>query len=532
LVDLIEALSPEPDEVAVLSVLLDRPAHDEPVLRHATLLIVPARCGQVAWGNWQTEQGRANLGFCPEGAPARFLHEAQQWTAGRTVVSLEDARRWMRDVAGAADGQPSLHGELGSLVPELGELPPFRAALRLPAAMHRIFPGADTPSANFIASTARPCHGFIWRSEQRPGLLIPSEWELARKSVLVPTLCLLGINVPTDGVPQAASPPFGLLVGRMERRAWLAEIRGDGKFDRLHVGLHWDPHRVDLADLAIELEQRLDGEVVSRARFPLEALADINDVKALGKCSVSLPTIGRGAAFEVALSTRQHEFVDRAGPHPLLERVTVTVVAEGSCGQTFSIGDAVGAPMIPEHLERMAQLDDDLKALLRQGAENRILEDRRHAQERLKAELHGARGELLVHDPYFGQDVREWDLLRDVQVPVRVLTCKIAKEKPNIAAHVHARFRPKAPMHERMYLWEGGGLSLGGSPTIFGNAPVSISRLDAASADAWRERFTPLWESEHFRDVPRDGESADPQGTDDRPQRARPENSSRKRDDG
>ena len=93
-----------------------------------------------------------------------------------------------------------------------------------------------------------------------------------------------------------------------------------------------------------------------------------------------------------------------------------------------------------------------------------------------------------------------------MNVPVRVLTGKIAGEIPDIPSHVKARFRPKARMHERVYLWDGGGLSLGGSPTTFGQAPVGISRLDAASAKAWRKRFDAMWASEHFRDVPRSSE--------------------------
>ena len=31
------------------------------------------------------------------------------------------------------------------------------------------------------------------------------------------TLCLLGLLVPSEGVPNAGPPPFGLFVGRLER---------------------------------------------------------------------------------------------------------------------------------------------------------------------------------------------------------------------------------------------------------------------------------------------------------------------------
>lgn len=166
----------------------------------------------------------------------------------------------------------------------------------------------------------------------------------------------------------------------------------------------------------------------------------------------------------------------------------------------------VGPTLLSDHIERLEELDDELKGMLQQGAENRILEDRSAANSTLKAELERARRELLVHDRYFGQDVHEWKLLKDVTVPVRVLTGKISDEVADIPAHVQARFRPKAPMHERVYLWDGGGLSLGGSPTTFGQAPVSLSRLDAVSADAWRHRFEAMWASGVFSPVPRSAE--------------------------
>lgn len=103
--------------------------------------------------------------------------------------------------------------------------------------------------------------------------------------------------------------------------------------------------------------------------------------------------------------------------------------------------------------------------MIRNGAQARMVADRQTALDRLGAWLRTARGELLVMDRYFGQDVGDWRLLDDLEVPVRVLTAKIAPPAdglPVIAAHVEARHRPKAPLHERVYLWDAGGLSVGG----------------------------------------------------------------------
>ncbi|HEY8815145.1 MAG TPA: hypothetical protein VIP57_08585 [Candidatus Dormibacteraeota bacterium] len=123
--------------------------------------------------------------------------------------------------------------------------------------------------------------------------------------------------------------------------------------------------------------------------------------------------------------------------------------------------------------------------------------------------LERARGELLVMDRYFGQDIADWRLLDGVTVPVRVLTGKLARTatgdvvKATLGAQVEARFRPKAPIHDRIYIWGGGGLSISGSPTSFGQAPLRLARLSAGEVNLWRAEFDTLWQSPFFSPVPR-----------------------------
>ncbi len=76
-------------------------------------------------------------------------------------------------------------------------------------------------------------------------------------------------------------------------------------------------------------------------------------------------------------------------------------------------------------------------------------------------------------------------------VPVRVLTAKIAKDGiPVIAKHVQARYRPRERgFHERVYLWDEGGLSIGGSPTTFGQGHVRMTRIRPSEAAIWRAGF-------------------------------------------
>jgi hypothetical protein len=320
-----------------------------------------------------------------------------------------------------------------------------------------------------------------------------------------PVLCLLGILVPSEGVPQTVPPPFGLFVGRLERRAWLIELTGDGPaFEALNVHIGWDPDRIDLTDLVVDLEQFIDGELVSQLHAPLEDTEMSDGVRRAGACVTSLPTFGRGTASRVSLTTRDGALLDRIGPHPLVEYVQIGLKTNRQEQPPIVIGSGGPPPGLEERAVRQQQVAEQVASLASQGAEARQLVDRVAAEERLRLEIGGAREELLVHDPYFGQDPEDWRLLDDVPVPVRVVTANIGKDTPpTIASHVQARYRPKAPMHDRFWIWRGGGLSLGGSPTTFGRSPLWIRRVSTADSDVMRSVFEGLWLSEHFRDVPR-----------------------------
>jgi hypothetical protein len=318
----------------------------------------------------------------------------------------------------------------------------------------------------------------------------------------MPSRDLIGVHVTPEGVVPGSATPVGLLVGRAERRAWIRESRGTGDFDSFLVDLGWDPTRISLADLELTHEELLQGEMVSATRVRLEDL-DTSTVDALGVCSVALPSVGRRVAHGVSLHTVDGELLDRTGPYPLVERIEMKITANGSELPPVVSGVSDPLPALDERMKRSAEVARDIEAVIRNGAQARIIADRGEALARLTAFLAGARGELLVLDRYFGQDINDWRLLDGVPVPVKVLTGKVAGTAPTIAAHVEARFRPKAPLHERVYLWDGGGLSVGGSPTTFGQAPIRIARLRRAEVAEWRTVFEAEWQSPLYSDIPR-----------------------------
>ncbi len=254
--------------------------------------------------------------------------------------------------------------------------------------------------------------------------------------------------------------------------------------------------------------ERLAGETVLSTRMRLEDL-DLSAVRRLGSCSVSLPTVGRRVTHEVLLHTLEGDFLDRNGPYPIVERVIGTMTADGHTLEPHVFGITDPPPGLEARLARQEQIERELREVVESSAQARMIADRQSAIDRLKEWLEAARGEVLIQDRYFGQHHDDWRLLANVPVSVRVLTGKIAEDEDGeplavaIPAHVEARYRPKAPIHERFYVWDGGGLSAGGSPTTFGQAPVRIQRLRPGDADHCRNEFEALWSSPHFKPVPR-----------------------------
>jgi hypothetical protein len=52
-----------------------------------------------------------------------------------------------------------------------------------------------------------------------------------------------------------------------------------------------------------------------------------------------------------------------------------------------------------------------------------------------------------------------------------------------------------APWHDRFYLWQGGGLSVGTSPSGLGKRVARIDRLNANEAAGWQNLFNTWWAS-------------------------------------
>jgi hypothetical protein len=493
----------EDDELAVLSVCAARTdTQNGWVLAHGTLLVVPEACGGVSWPEWMHQQGaRHSPGVDPPLEPSLSSH-GENWLLARQVCSTTEAKEWLAEFWGrhAVDAV--------TVLPKLGHVPELQARLEMPKALAQVVPSVDSPCSSLITGLGRPAQALMWASPSAPAVGLPDRIDADGRWSFMPSIDFSGMHLTQDWVDPKMATAKGLLVGRAERRAWLRDSRGESEFKHYIVELGWDPGRIEISDLEITHIECMNLDTVLAIRIRLEDL-EIADVAAAGSVAIELPTLGRNVTHELMLSTIDGELLDRSGPHPIVERLEVAMEINGERLPPIISGISDPPPNLQVRIERRDEVQAELQEIIENAAQAGILADRSVAIERLTALLERARGELLVMDPFFGQDPGDWRLLDGVKIPVRALTAKLAQDsagevlRVTLGPNVQARFRRKAPFHDRIYVWDGGGLSVGGSPTTFGQAPLRLARLGTSEVDLWRGQFETLWHSPHFHPVPR-----------------------------
>ncbi len=284
---LLAALDLEEDERAAVSVIYDVAA-DEPELRHASVLFGPPEMSDVTWPEWNRQHVQAHAEILGARAfPPTFVHEQSDVVIGRTALASEEASSF-------------LEGCLTGHAAEVGQLPVARVNLGLPEAQIRVFPHLSTPAGFFIRMLSRPLTGFFFPIADAGRDLAPAfshTWTVDGQSVHRPDLWHVGISIGGSGAPSA---PPGLLVGRVERPAWLREMRGAGSFEVYHVSLGFDPSRISPYELVIELQEWTAGELAVARRIPLEWL-DLSNWSSEDHIDLFLPILGRSVLRSVSL---------------------------------------------------------------------------------------------------------------------------------------------------------------------------------------------------------------------------------------
>jgi hypothetical protein len=490
--DLLDRVVSADSDAVVLSALYDR-VGDDYWLRHASLLTGPPSLREFDWAGWhQAEQvpGGATVGYIPSLKP-EWHYQEDTFVAARMLMTLDQARDWLAELLATDE------------LPAAGPLPTAHARLKSGRLVH-VFPHLETPLAR-LAVHKRPLSGFFFECESRPQREFPGTWRIDGKDVISASFNALAMHIPAaDRVIQTA-PPSGLLVAAMERRAWLIEFRGDGKEqDQMMLHIGWDSERFDLSEFEVELEEWDGDELLYSRRLSL-ADTDTSTAQGLDRAIVGLPTLGVQLRHRASLHDREGALLDITEPNPLLEQINFTFSISGPDGgvaheQKFSVGALSEPPTLKYRLQHLDGADESYRKALEDGLADRIVTSPAQARVVIQQQLTNAKGILRIMDPYFGADALDWQILQGVLVPVEVLTGAKAKSPPATLTDVTAlKIDPalkQAPhFHDRLYLWEGGGLSVGTSPSGLGKRVARIDRINPIEAGAWTAMFSGYWTS-------------------------------------
>jgi hypothetical protein len=486
--EIVRYLNPEADERAVLSVIF-RKSGGILTLTAASLLIGPRAMAESSWPTWRRESGRrSGVDF----VKAEFVHDLAEWVVGRAIVDIADVVGWI---------ESSLAGRCLSI----GPIPEATASLGAAESPIQVFEGVDSPTTQFICGSVRPVRGFHFpnRDNDDTPQGLDREWHLDEQKIFNAPYELLGIFVAKDA--ESVPSPAGLFVGRLQRRAWLIEVRGGDELETFEVHVGLDPERVDIADLEIEYEETLRSDVVLNQRVRLEDV-DLASVRGAPAVRVDLPTMGTKVAHAVRLHDRDGVLLDMTDPHYLVESIGITLVAGGHESEIV-VGKRRPTPTLVERAERVDHVIEQFRAWFERGLDGKVFDKDEDSRTALLAHLRSSRGPLMVLDAWFGKRQVDWDLIRQSDRDKRLLIGeKAAARNPppfppieRLEVRVWKSSSGKNPFHDRFYLWDEGGLHVGTSPDGFGGRLFRMQRIGKVEANGLRTRFEDWWGSESVR---------------------------------
>jgi hypothetical protein len=480
----------ENDEAVVLSAVYETTA-DTPILMAASLLAGPATIAN-GWPTWRHIEG-----FKPRPSddalqlPGEFLTALDGAVAGRATLRPEEAYRWLRSAL-----------ETG-ICPAVGELPEAHASLGAARAPIRICTHSETKAGDLATWLARPIVGFHFpRTDEAAGVLAGNSWTIEDVQLFFPAIDALGISWFEE---KNGSPPSGLLLGRFERRAWLVSQRLEPEDDLYKVEIGLESDRVELMDLEIEVEEQVGDELVFAERLRLEDtdLSGVEDAlygppptEGRLELGVALPTLGRGMKRSVRLTHRDGMLLDEWQSFNIVESISINLAVKGAEQKPIAIGETRGPQDLVGLLGAVQRVRRQYADLRRGGAHNRVFEEVAKGMKALRALLERASGELLVVDAFF----KDWSLLLGLEgPPARVLIGQGAELPPAAFGGKVGRWtKDLAPFHDRFFLWEGGGVSVGTSAGSIHDRLFRIVRIGASESEVLRERFTLWWDDPGF----------------------------------
>lgn len=169
----------------------------------------------------------------------------------------------------------------------------------------------------------------------------------------------------------------------------------------------------------------------------------------------------------------------------------MNLVVDGQPQIPITVGERRESQQLVALLGAAERVRSQYATLRREGTHNRIFDDLAEGRATLRSVLERAEGELLVLDPY----LRDWALLEGLNgPPPRVLIGPdVDTPPPSFTGRVAQWRTGLAPFHDRFFLWEGGGVSVGTSAGSVRDRLFRIVRMNAAESEVLRSRFALWW---------------------------------------
>ncbi len=500
------------DDVAVVSVVAHRGSERRWSLLYGSVLLGPAGMAASSWLGWREAAGDAAAAQVTallrgQGITlppfADFAAIDGDWLmARRPLVGLGTAIdlvvQWVTELTGdgVAAREVDDSADLVTTALEPADAVAVSSMWR-PSELQPLVFGARRPVLGYrfpLATVGEPV--------PQP----PASWSTGTTVIAQPLFTLLGLGVTSSGT----SPAPALAIGRLRRTAWFSDVR---LTEHIEVTVTLGSQQASVGDLEVDLEEYAKDGLVHARRLRLADLATPEGPQ--DRIQVVLPTLGPELQRQLRLYDLAGRLLDTCQADAFVSQFKVAMTAQVGAETVTSettVGQASAAPSPVTRLAALDAAEDVYTRLLTEGLDRRILDSPQAALAALRGAVQDAKDELLILDPYFGHDTADWHALAKVTVPVRVLTMHkkfasptkpavliTAPDKASIQhlPQLHIRsWSQKAPWHDRAYLWTGGGLTVGGSPSGLGKRLMRMDRLNPAEAQAWRARFETWWQDQ------------------------------------
>ena len=225
----------------------------------------------------------------------------------------------------------------------------------------------------------------------------------------------------------------------------------------------------------------------------------IRDVRTPARIRTNLwvraPTTGRGVGRTLELYADDGTLLDARDKFHFVEEINIQLSVDGNAQAPIKIGDGRPPPDLSERLIALDRRRSEWDLWMRRGLRYRVVTATAGVERYVRARLRSAPGELLIIDPYFGKDGQGWSLLKSRSGFTRILTGRAASPPHVSLPQVQARSLPTPPpYHDRFYVWQGGGLSVGASAGgLSGKRAFRIDYLDSYEVMQLRASFETWW---------------------------------------